>query len=110
MSLAPGYSLSSIGTAAYTIQVPTSAPYFAPAAGTYTGCQSITLKNDTAGLSEAQKEAVEAGLADGLNRLGVTGFAGFLLSPALLGVGAGVAAGGAAAGVLLTQKKSVSPN
>src|SRR5438876_466583 len=67
------------------------------------------LKNDTAGLSEAQKEAVEAGLADGLNRLGVTGFAGFLISPALLGVGAGVAAGGAAAGILLT-KKSVSPN
>jgi len=67
------------------------------------------LRDESAGLSEVQKEAVEAGLADALNKLGVEGFAGLAFSPLLLGVGTGVAAGGAAAGVLLT-KKSASPN
>ena len=55
------------------------------------------------GLSEAVKTALEEGLADGLNALGVSGFVGVPLG--MLGVGAGVAAGGAAAGILATQKK-----
>ena len=67
------------------------------------------LRDESAGLSAVQKEAVEAGLADALNKLGVEGFAGLAFSPLLLGVGAGVAAGGTAAGVLLT-KKAASPN
>jgi hypothetical protein len=70
------------------------------------------LQTNAAGLSEAQRQAIEAGLADGLNRLGVVGQVGLLFNPALLGIGAGTAAvGGAAA--LATQKSSttaVSPN
>lgn len=59
------------------------------------------------GLSEAVKTALEQGLADALNALGVSGFVGIPLGA--LAVGAGVAGGGAAAGILSTQKKA-SPN
>ena len=71
------------------------------------------LQNDAAGLNAAQKDAVEAGLADGLNRLGVVGQVAILFNPALLGVGAGAAAAGGAAAVATSQKSSttaVSPN
>jgi hypothetical protein len=71
------------------------------------------LQNDAAGLNAAQKDAVEAGLADGLNRLGVVGQVAVLFNPALLGVGAGAAAAGGAAAVATSQKSSttaVSPN
>jgi hypothetical protein len=64
-----------------------------------------------AGMTPAQKEAAELGLADALDKLGVVAFAG-PLAPAVLGA---VAAGGAgAAGVAVAGKKSnctvVSPN
>jgi hypothetical protein len=67
------------------------------------------LQTEGAGLSEAQKAAIEAGLADGLNRLGVVGFipvAG--ISPLLLGAGGAAAAGGAGA-LALANKKSCTP-
>lgn len=64
-----------------------------------------------AGMTTAQKEAAELGLADALDKLGVVAFAG-PLAPAVLGA---VAAGGAGAGgIAAAAKKSkctvVSPN
>jgi hypothetical protein len=67
------------------------------------------MRSDAAGLSAAQKEALEQGLADGLNRLGVVGFFPALaFSPLLLGVGAGTAAAGGVA-LAVTAKKSCTP-
>ena len=71
------------------------------------------LQSDAAGLNAAQKDAVEAGLADGLNRLGVVGQVAVLFNPALLGIGAGTAAAGGAAALATSSKSSttaVSPN
>jgi hypothetical protein len=71
------------------------------------------LQSDAAGLNAAQKDAVEAGLADGLNRLGVVGQVAILFSPSLLGIGAGTAAAGGAAALATSKKSSttaVSPN
>jgi len=63
--------------------------------------------NDPA-LGKAQKDAIEAGLADALNKLGVVGFVPGIFSPLLLGIGAGTAAAGGAA-LALTAKKSCTP-
>jgi hypothetical protein len=64
-----------------------------------------------AGMTAAQKEAAELGLADALDKLGVVAFAG-PLAPALLAAVA--AGGGGAAAAVVAAKKSpctvVSPN
>jgi hypothetical protein len=50
IAAAPGYSESSVGTAAYAINIPQSAmPTFTPAAGSYTAVQTVTISNATAG-------------------------------------------------------------
>jgi len=47
---ASGYSNSAVATAAYTISTPTVAtPTFSPAAGTYTGTQTVTISDSTSG-------------------------------------------------------------
>jgi hypothetical protein len=48
-ALAPGYSLSAVATAAYTIVQPAATPVFKPAGGTYTSTQSVTITSTTTG-------------------------------------------------------------
>ena len=73
------------------------------------------LRTEDANLNKAQKDAIERGLAECLNYLGVVGFfpAAFGIGP-LLGLGAGAAAVGTAAIVTATKPSTpppaVSPN
>ncbi len=48
-STASGVTNSSVGTAAYTIQLPAATPSFSPAGGTYTAAQSVTISDATSG-------------------------------------------------------------
>jgi hypothetical protein len=50
IATASGYSTSAVGSAAYTINLPTVAtPTFSPAAGTYTSAQTVTISDSTSG-------------------------------------------------------------
>jgi hypothetical protein len=50
IAAASGYNNSAVATAAYTINLPTAAtPIFSLAAGTYTGAQTLTISDPTAG-------------------------------------------------------------
>jgi subtilase family serine protease len=49
IAVVSGHAPSSVTSAAYTMTPPAAAPTFAPAAGTYTTAQSITLSSATAG-------------------------------------------------------------
>jgi ribosome-binding factor A len=50
VAIASGYSLSAVGSAAYTINLPAAAtPTFNPAAGTYSSAQSVTISDTTSG-------------------------------------------------------------
>jgi Legume lectin domain/Chitobiase/beta-hexosaminidase C-terminal domain len=50
IAVATGFSNSSVGSAAYTINLPAAAtPTFTPAAGTYTGAQTVTISDTTTG-------------------------------------------------------------
>ena len=52
VAIATGYSLSAVGSAAYTINLPAAAtPTFSPAAGTYTSIQTVTVSDTTSGSS-----------------------------------------------------------
>ena len=50
IAVATGFSTSATGSAAYTINLPAAAtPTFSPAAGTYTGVQTVTISDTTSG-------------------------------------------------------------
>jgi hypothetical protein len=50
IAAAPGYSNSSVGSAAYTINIPqTAQPTISPAAGNYSSTQTVTISDATAG-------------------------------------------------------------
>jgi hypothetical protein len=51
VAIAPGYALSTVVTAAYTIAPPpaTAAPVFSPAAGSYISAQTVSITDATAG-------------------------------------------------------------
>ena len=51
IAMETGYTTSAVGSAAYTINAtPTAAtPTFSPAAGTYTGTQTVTISDTTPG-------------------------------------------------------------
>jgi uncharacterized protein YjdB len=49
IAVASGYSASTASSATYTINLPTSAPTFSPAAGTFTSAQTVTLGSSTSG-------------------------------------------------------------
>ena len=49
VAVATGYPISAVGSAVYTISLLTAAPTFAPAAGTYTSTQSVTLSDSNTG-------------------------------------------------------------
>jgi hypothetical protein len=49
VAAATGYALSSVASAAYTIQKLAASPKLSPAAGTYTAAQSVTITDATAG-------------------------------------------------------------
>jgi hypothetical protein len=49
IAIASGYSNSSTATATYTISLPAAMPAISPAAGTYTGAQTITISDSTPG-------------------------------------------------------------
>jgi len=50
IAVAVGYSLSNVGSATYTINLPAAAaPTFSPVAGTYTSVQTVTLADSTPG-------------------------------------------------------------
>jgi hypothetical protein len=51
LAVKAGWSNSSIGSAAYTINGAVATPTFSPAAGTYTGTQNVTVSNANSGLS-----------------------------------------------------------
>ena len=48
-STATGVTSSTVGTAAYTIQLPAATPSFSPAGGTYTVTQNVTISDATSG-------------------------------------------------------------
>ena len=49
IAVAPSFSNSAVGSAAYTINLPAATPTFSVAAGTYTSAQTITISDTTAG-------------------------------------------------------------
>jgi hypothetical protein len=49
VAMAPGYSLSPVASAAFTIQKVTASPKFSPAAGAYISAQSVTITDATSG-------------------------------------------------------------
>ena len=49
IAVAPNFTTSVTGTAAYTIQQPAATPVFSLAGGTYTGTQSVTISDATTG-------------------------------------------------------------
>jgi Chitobiase/beta-hexosaminidase C-terminal domain len=50
IATASGFTNSAVATASYTINIPTAeTPTFSPAAGTYTGAQSVTISDATTG-------------------------------------------------------------
>jgi hypothetical protein len=49
IAVAPGYSPSTVVTAAYVIAPPAAAPTFSPPAGTYTSARTVTIKDTTPG-------------------------------------------------------------
>jgi hypothetical protein len=49
IAAATGYSMSAIGSSAYTITLPTATPVFSPAGGTYTSAQIVTVSDVTTG-------------------------------------------------------------
>jgi hypothetical protein len=50
IAVASGFANSAVGSATYTIQLPaTATPSFSPAAGTYSGTQSVTIADTTSG-------------------------------------------------------------
>ena len=50
IAVAPGFTNSAVGSAAYTINLPAAAtPTFSPVAGTYTSTQTVTIADTTAG-------------------------------------------------------------
>jgi len=49
IAVATGFSTSTVGSAAYTINLPAATPTFSPAAGTYTSTQTVTISDTTAG-------------------------------------------------------------
>jgi hypothetical protein len=49
LAVAPGYTNSAVGSAAYTISTTAATPTFSPAAGTYTSAQTITISDTTPG-------------------------------------------------------------
>ncbi|MBL6749291.1 MAG: chitobiase/beta-hexosaminidase C-terminal domain-containing protein [Nevskia sp.] len=51
IATAGGFSVSSVGSATYTIHLPAATPSFAPAGGTYTSAQSVTITDANAGVT-----------------------------------------------------------
>jgi hypothetical protein len=49
VAIASGSSLSAVGSAAYTINLPTATPVISPVAGTYTAAQTVTIADATSG-------------------------------------------------------------
>jgi len=47
IATAPGFSSSPVGSATYTLTLPTATPAFSPAVGTYTTIQSVTITSAT---------------------------------------------------------------
>jgi len=47
IAIASGYSSSPVSSAAYTINLPATAPVFSPAAGTYTSAQTVAISSST---------------------------------------------------------------
>ena len=47
IAIAPGYSVSNVGTASFTIETPATTPVISPAAGTYDSAQPVTITDTT---------------------------------------------------------------
>ncbi|MDR3707707.1 MAG: chitobiase/beta-hexosaminidase C-terminal domain-containing protein [Capsulimonadaceae bacterium] len=51
IAVAPGYSTSAVGSAAYSILPPAATPVIMPASGSYPGTRSVTITDGTAGVT-----------------------------------------------------------